>query len=566
MAEAVLQKTVSEIRARTLHRHFFARFFDNDTLSSDGDTQSSVVRALCICAVPCLMVAFWLLPAYPGRPVWAVAADRYFFVLYSFVAMGIVTTFEWEMLFPDRADFLILLPLPLRMRTLFWAKARALLSFLVLFLVGANVFGSVLYSAVSTPSHGNYFHTVMAHCAAVLLAGVFAGFSMLAVEGLCISLLPDSAQRWAASVLQSLSIGFLVLLFLLFTLFGSHMQMLLGGDTWFARYIPPLWFLGLYEHLAQGVQAPAGAQLLATIGLYATGIAFVLSVLVYPLAWKRQQKRALEGASQKRNRGSALLANLLHKALLRRPQERGVFHFISHTLRRNSRYQVYLAIYGGVGIALALASVVTLRHSSQGTLELALSSDGLHAVLPLLLFWLVVGLRVAFGFPIDMAARWVFPMNLLQAGSHTKATRAWVIACCGCVSCGVLFFLLMIGWKVGSVALQAVWAGTLSLLLADTFFYQSNRIPFTQPRLPARASLPITLVLYAAGFPVFVLLSAHLEILSEARLLVLVKSIGCVAVLHVLLKVLLKASQESALSGFSLEEEEDEFQALGLHI
>jgi hypothetical protein len=556
--------SIAQIRARCLHQHFFRRFFDNDTLSSAGDTQASVVRALCLCAVPGLMVAFWLLPSYPGKQTWAVAADRYFFVLYSFVAMGIVTTFEWEMLFPDRADFLILLPLPIKARQLFYAKARALLTFLLLFLGATNIFSLVLFPAVSTARHSNYFRSVAAHSAAVLLSGTFAAFSMLAIEGLCICLLPDAWQRWISPILQSLSITVLLLLLFLFPLFGSHMQNLLEGNSQFAQFIPPLWFLGLYEHLALGNLAPAGAQSLATIGLCATVSALALALIAYPLAWSRQQRRALEGASQKRSRGNMLLTNLLHRTLLAKPQERAVFHFIGHTLRRNSRYQVYLAIYSGVGLALASASIVTLRLTSAHTLQLALSNLGLHAVLPLLLFWLAVGLRVAFAFPIDMAARWVFPINLLQADAHAKATRIWVTLCCSLLTCCVLVFLFALHWSAGSLALQAIWGAVLSLLLADIFFFNGSRIPFTQPRLPARASLPITLVLYAAAFPVFVLLTVHLEILSETRLSILLRIILSIAALHLLLKMGHKFTQTPVLTGFSLEEADDEFQTLGL--
>src|SRR5580658_10342135 len=53
-------------RAQTLYHHFFRRFFDNDTLSLDGETQTTVIRALAFVAIPTFMFAFWLLPSYPG--------------------------------------------------------------------------------------------------------------------------------------------------------------------------------------------------------------------------------------------------------------------------------------------------------------------------------------------------------------------------------------------------------------------------------------------------------------------------------------------------------------------
>ena len=97
---------------RILVDHFFRRFFDNDTLQVDGDTQTTVVRALSIVAVPELVITFFLQLLYTPkpflRPTWNVIEDHYFFVLFSFVVMGAVSIFEWEMLFPDRLDFLVL--------------------------------------------------------------------------------------------------------------------------------------------------------------------------------------------------------------------------------------------------------------------------------------------------------------------------------------------------------------------------------------------------------------------------------------------------------------------------
>lgn len=558
---------VEQLRARALHQHFFRRFFDNDTLSSGGDTTTSVVRALCFCAVPGLMVAFWLLPAYgsyAGRDTWARAADRYFFVLFSFVVMGVVTTFEWEMLFPDRADFLILLPLPLKARELFVAKGRALLTMLVVFLAASNIFSLILFPAVSTGRRENYFHTAAAHGAAVLSAGIFAACCMLAIEGVCICVLPQGWQRRITPIVQALATTVLLVLLLLFPLFGAHMQTLLEGHAGFSVYIPPLWFLGLYEDLVLGAAAPAGAGLLGVIGMYATGFAAALALATYPLAWARQKRRTLEGASQSRKPGSAWFSAPLHRRILKRPQERAVFHFVSQTLLRNSHYQIYLAIYAGVGLALALASMVTLRITPAHALVPALSNPGLHAVLPLLLFWLAVGLRVAFGFPVDMRARWIFPINLLRGGEHTRGTGVWVLLCCGALTCAVVAALAVAGWRGSALLEQLIWGVALSLLLADVFFFHTIRIPFTYPRLPGRANLPITLILYAAAFPVFVLLTVYLEIQSEQRVVILLRVLVGIAALHLLLKAASRYTQSDALTGFAHDEDEDEFQTLGL--
>jgi len=51
---------------------------------------------------------------------------RYFFVSFSIIVMGFVMVFEWDALFPDRRDYQILTPQPLRLFIVFAAKATAL--------------------------------------------------------------------------------------------------------------------------------------------------------------------------------------------------------------------------------------------------------------------------------------------------------------------------------------------------------------------------------------------------------------------------------------------------------
>src|SRR6202012_1122968 len=93
---------------------------------------------------------------------------------------------------------------------------------------------------------------------------------------------------------------------------------------------------------------------------------------------------------------SSGLASLLHKTLLRQPQQRAIFHFMSQTITRNPRYQSFLALYSGAGLALALGNIMTVGTLPAHTLALAVSRIGLHSLLPLLLFWTIAGLRASF--------------------------------------------------------------------------------------------------------------------------------------------------------------------------
>src|SRR5689334_18865907 len=116
---------------RLLAGHFFGRFFDNEIVSQDTDMRTNAVQALGFVAVPGMFAAFAMLPRtlrfdQPFANGWEVVVNYFFFVLYSMVAMGFVMVFEWDALFPDRRDYIVLTPLPIADRSIFLAKVAAL--------------------------------------------------------------------------------------------------------------------------------------------------------------------------------------------------------------------------------------------------------------------------------------------------------------------------------------------------------------------------------------------------------------------------------------------------------
>src|SRR6266568_4085623 len=131
-----------------LVRHFLERFFNHETASPDGDAKARLVLIAFATGVPGFMVALYLWPVYhpfigwpPGRPLdasrppyWLQVNHHFFFVLYSFVAMGIITVFEWDMFFPNLLDIFVLTSLPIRDRSLFLARVVAIAIFILGFL------------------------------------------------------------------------------------------------------------------------------------------------------------------------------------------------------------------------------------------------------------------------------------------------------------------------------------------------------------------------------------------------------------------------------------------------
>jgi len=512
-------------KARALTSHFFRRFFDNDTVSVEGETQTTVVRALATTAVPTLMVAFFLMQAYPPHEPWVAAVIHYFFVLYSFVAMGCVATLEWEMLFPDRMDFLILLPLPLKARDLFAAKAGALLSFLGMFLVAANVFGMLLLPMVAgaarllpADAFSEYLKMFVAHGVAVSAAGVASALMVLAIEGIAICLLPERWFRVLSPVVQAVLICGLLFAVLLFPVIAMEMRRWLTVPTVFSRCMPPLWFLAIYESLSGTEATTAYSRSLARMSEWSMLIAFAVVLVTYPLAWRRRRKLAMEGASQSREKRFGRAKSLVDRIVVRTPETRAVFHFISQTILRKGRYQVYLAVYAGIGMAFCFCFAMTAGYLSGGTRELnfpSLSEEGLHTLMPLVLFWMTAGVRMVFSMPVDMKARWIFQMNPPQAEKIFSAVEVWIRLCAGCVMAVVLLILACLGWSPWKLAVQAISGACFASLLMDLFFFFPSGIPFTRPRLPGRNSLPLVLTIFVFGFPASVVAAYQVAMRAE---------------------------------------------------
>jgi hypothetical protein len=539
-----------------LTHHFFRRFFDSDTVQVEGETLTTVVRAISMVAAPGLITAFFLQNSYPRRSQWGAIEDHYFFVLLSFVVLGAVAIFEWEMLFPDRSDFLILTPLPLKPLAMLAAKASALIAFLTVFLVSSNVFGTWILPAVSK---GAFFRQLYAHACAVVLAGLFAALFFLALSGVLLCVLGAAWFRVVSPGVQMLSMAAIVLLMLQYLRYGDSMQAWLAEPSGIARWMPPLWFLGVYEHLLHGGAAPPFAREMARYGMDGTLASAAVVLLTYPMAWVRMRKMAIEGSSRKRRQPSQWWTWLIHRVVWR-PGERAVFHFIGQTIARKNRYQVYLAMYCGSGLALAIACAVVFRTNGQHV-QPALSQEGLHAVMPLLLFWVIAGLRAAFAFPMDLAAGWVFRVTGASVRECAAAGRRWVLICAWMVMCSILAMLRWAGWDLRHLLVQLVCGLCLCTLFTDGFFAFHEGVPFNQPRMPGTRSLPLMLTLYVGVLPPALFGFIHMEMHYERNPLDLVLLGLGVTALHLGLGRLQTGPEEveEEMEGY-----EGEFQVLGL--
>jgi hypothetical protein len=506
-----------------LMRHFLERFFNHETASPDGDGKTRLVQLAFATGMPGLMVTMWLWPVYhrfrgwpPGStqvgppPYWVQVNHHFFFVLYSFVVMGLITVFEWDLFFPDLLDVVVLGTLPVAQRRVFLGRAAAIGIFIVGFLLDANFLAPLLLPAATDPPHIVGF--LGGHLAAVAAGGLFGAGSVVALESVLLAVMGERLFRRISLVLQGAAVTALVMLLLSFPVLSGATPKLLQSHNGAVLWFPPYWFLGMYQTLLEGSSALPIFHELSRIGLTALLWAAAIGVVAYPVAYLRRVKYLLEGAPPRARRNGLVMPfnRLLHLIAVRRPNGRAVFHFINQTLFRVPRYRIYLVLYGGVGLSVVIATVLRLTVVN-GQLRAEASADGIRAAVGIVAFWITTGLRTAFVSSGNQQGSWIYrfthgrPAHFDAAMEELEAAKLWVLLC-GVViteaAVGVLWLVTPAGlFSMQGTAAQMLVGAGMCVVLTDALFANVMIVPFTGEPSREKSNLAFTLLLYFTFFP-----------------------------------------------------------------
>jgi hypothetical protein len=558
---------------RVLVRHFLERFFKNDLASSDGEAQARLIQVACALGLPGLIMALYLYPAYHlprgTRAYWGQVGDHYFYVMYSLVAMGIVTIFEWDFFFPDLLDVFVLTTLPVTNRHLFLARVAAIFVFICGFLFDSNFLAPMVLPAATEPP--NLPRLLIAHVSAVAASGIFAATLFLALQGLLLGFLGEHLFRRISLWLQGIAVAVLLtLLFLYPVLFGS-LDALLHARSAFVLYLPPLWFLGMYQRLLEGPAVLPIFATLAQIGCAAVFLSIALSVFSYPFAYWRRTRSLIEGATARpgRNLANSPIHRFLHAILLRSPMHRAIGHFISQTLPRVLRYRTYLVMYSGLGVALILASVVRVNIAHR-QIHVALSSGGLRATIPIVAFWTISGLRAVLLSPADQRGTWIFRVIHGKPGVEPlTAARLWVLRLAAMLFLATAAMVIALappefhGWRFA--ACQGLVATGLCLILTDALFLNVKTLPFTGKQPASPQNLALVLIRSYGFFPPLVLSTVAVEPWMEAGVAHLALMALAIASGHFCMNAISRRNIAQHVALIELDENEGEFpQKLGL--
>lgn len=565
-----------------LVRHFLDRFFNHETASPDGDVKARLVLTAFTVSLPPFVIALYLWPVYhpfrgwpPGHPpnvgpppYWLQVNHHLFYVVYSFVAMGIVTVFEWDLFFPDLLDIFVLQTLPIPRVRVFLARVAAIAIFIAGFLFDANLLAPfVLPAAIDPPNLARFLG---GHLLAVACSGLFAAILILALQGALLSLLGERMFRRSSLLIQGLTITVLLMLVLLFPVLSAAVPAILQSHRLLALCIPPLWFLGVYQRLMEGPSALPIYTQLAQTGCAAFLLIAGTAMLAYPLAYLRRVHQLVEGPGTRaaRNWLGLPLGGLIHFTVVRNPVSRAVFHFISQTILRVPRYRIYLVLYGSVGISVVAASILRLSVVHQ-QVRIELSPDGIRAAIGIIAFWTIAGLRMAFVSPGNQQGRWIFrtiqgrPPHFICAMERSFGVEAWILLWAMTVTCGACLVFRafappdLLTWP--ATASQLLIAVGMCLLLADCLFLHLTTIPFTGELARDQSNPAISVLKYIAFVPVVAWIPLISEPWIEYSMRNFAIAIGVTAAMHLLLRYRHRKIVREYCDLPGLEDDEEDF-------
>jgi hypothetical protein len=507
-----------------LVRHFFGRFLDNEFVAQNADVEVTVTKTLALLATPGMLLPFFRYTTYLALDQYPWEArfptlwfDRCFFFSFAILVMGGVTVLEWDALFPDRRDYVSLIPMPIRARTIFLAKVGALALFLIGFTAAVSGVSTVLFPIISyrfsgaaqigsvglrtVMGFGGLIWTIAAQGISVLAASAFVFLSLIALEGILLNVLSVRWFRKASVYVQCAMIFALLSLFFLFPNIAASVPDLKARNAWLLYAFPPAWFLGLNETLL-GAHDPV-FRALARWAEIALGSSVIVSMIAYALAYRRHVRRTLEsieGSEATRTRIHEWISNLADR-IAPHPVERATVSFIGKTIARSARHRIFLAAYTGVGCAFVLQALV-----GTGLRQAWLS-------IPLVLsFFVLSGMRYIFTLPSELPANWLFRVSESDDRRHAldgaRTAMLWFGVAPLFAALAPFYFIL---WSPWVAIAHFLFSLTISALLVEVLLLDFWKIPFTCSYPPGKANVTILWIFYWLAFTTYAYSMATLE-------------------------------------------------------
>jgi hypothetical protein len=455
----------------------------------------------------------WLRGATNVDPLAIALPDEYFFLVLSMTVTGAVAVWRWDAIFPDRRDYMNLVPLPISTRTIFFANLVAVLFLVGLIAVDVNAASCILFPMVVGATQTKFLFFLkfaMVHAVGVVLASLFAFFAVFSVMGLLMAMLPARAFKRFSTYIRGVVVVYLVAL--LCTAFAVPNSLMRAGPVPAWTYLmPSCWFLGL----CQSLRGRAGPVLMELSRLALPGVAAVVAIALcaYAVGYQRHFVRIAEIADRTaaaRHPRTWRLGKLLDRLVLRTPYQRGCFRFVYRTLLRSEAHRLVLTAVGGLSLVLASQALMDAFANAKSWRQAALSANALS--IPFIIsFLVVVGLRLVFEIPAELRSNWIFQLMLDRDGEECEPLARKVILTLllpGLLAITFPVYVDLEGWRVA--CLHTLLVTTWTVLLTNVVLIRFRKLPFTctlplfqQHSFVTLLSVCFGFLLYATSTPEF---------------------------------------------------------------
>ena len=484
-----------------LVRHFLVRLVRSDQDAASSEVQLGVGALLGMLAMPGAMASFLMLDKYStflgwlrgrlGQNVFIVSIpDKYLFLAMAMAITGIVTVLKWDKILPDAQDYLNLAPLPIRARTVLAANAAAIAIAVVVFAIDVNAIPCLLFplfvSAGGELNGATFLRFAGIHLTCMIGASVFTFAAVFAVLGAISAVIPRETFRAASSWLRgAILVAFLMLLVSGLAGPASLLKHINADPHSPARFLPSLWFLGLYQVLQ--IRSQPVIAMLAHNVLPGSLTALALALVACGLSYRRRFASTLEGGRRPSDRrASALLVWFLDLfAAGADGFVRAVHRFAVRALLRNESHRLCVCVAMGIGWLAAWNS---------GPLAAPFSAA----------YVLILGLRLAFEIPAAAPASWVY-RAVLDPREHETLPIARRAIFAFLTPIVLLPALALAWWNAGlaTACLHTAYLAALSLCAAELQLAGYRKIPLTCPTPGFRDHLLVLCLLQFLGFELF---------------------------------------------------------------
>lgn len=455
----------------------------------------------------------WLRGATNVDPLAIALPDEYFFLVLSMTVTGAVAVWRWDAIFPDRRDYMNLVPLPISTRTIFFANLVAVLFLAGLIAVDVNAASCILFPMVVGATQTKFLFFLkfaVVHAVGVVLASVFAFFAVFSVLGLLMAVLPARAFKRLSTYIRGIVVVYLVALLCTSFTVPNSLRRAVSVPSW-TYLMPSCWFLGL----CQSLRGRAGPVLMELSRLALPGVAAVVAIALcaYAVGYQRHFVRIAEIAdatATARNPRTWRLGTLLDRLVLRTPFQRGCFRFVCRTLLRSEAHRLVLTAIGGLSLVLASQALMDGFENAKSWRQAALSANALS--IPFIIsFLVVVGLRLVFEIPAELRSNWIFQLLLDRDGEECEPLARKVILTLllpGLLAITFPVYVYLDSWRVA--CLHTLLVTTWTVLLANIILIRFRKLPFTctlplfkQHSFVTLLSVCFGFLLYATSTPEF---------------------------------------------------------------